>query len=1136
MGDQAAVKKALASHDPDWVKRVGNEQYKKGCFSEALALYDRAIALDPNQAAFHGNRAAVLTSLNRIAEAVKECELAIQLDPNFARAHQRLGGLLTRFGKLDEAMWHLHKSEELGAERSDTGKVGTLQEHISKAGTATANQDWDEALRQAEMAIQAGADLTMDVWKIRVKALLQLRRLAEAEKVLQEAQQAESAALWPGAASSDSELLCLRAEIDIALGRLLLSSEEVSVQILAHGTIKQLDKLGLSDPMSRDNNEFHDGFEYHCTPPLSRSVGEGVLSSSESQDSQSSKLPSNIGDGFGATYGLRWGYPADHRGSRRSSERPGEGSAVWLPKGNNTGRSRNDEPAGPAGSTGRPVGHTEPLGVDELRHSEQVAGTGSLSGSAGSAEREGGFAVVGRGDQSAERSGPFEITGARGLTAGQSRGASQSEGRGRLPGSPLPTWKRESSGSAVVTVPEEAAGNGVAGPQKRWGEKGEMIDRKGPLTVLCGTRATEEKGKETLISMEWEMNKQHQADEIVVLESIYGEDFSVMRKDNDGGAQCFEVVIHVAVPEAFRLVTEFLGPPTLIPFALKELSIEETSSSKSAPLASTALDEVPARATPIDGNITGTERLIIPAADASGSSMVESSSSKAWQIEEEERNGAGSCCTRSCRAEASSSKAYGPSFPLEYLPPLRLFCTLSESYPSRSAPSFTLACSWLDDVQLSHLCKELDAIWNATVGEVTVYQWVSWIERESLSFLGLTNAIVLRPHEDDVPKLEKDERANAEGGTLEQKVLKLLKYNEERKLDAFRRGMHLCAICYEEQPGTAFLRLPCAHFYCRACMRQYTAGLVNEGTVTRLHCPGCKEPMPYPIVKELLDEKHFRRWEDILLRRTLDAMEDLVYCPRCDVACLESSDHLAQCQKCFFSFCGLCRGSWHAGSDCLTPEIRLAILQARTKGKQATEEQLMRYEALVNEQLNLKYLEDTMKCPACKMAIVKEEGCNKMTCTNCGSYFCYRCGKKIDGYEHFERGCVLFDSPELEAWDRDARRGRAIANALWAQQGAIGEAHIDPMQVRNCPNCDAIRPRKLAVHSGGRARKEKVRKGRREKRKSRLLTFHAEKPIYFNAAGVESAQVVSGTYEGERGGRFKCTRVGEGSGVEHGEN
>lgn len=48
--------------------------------------------------------------------------------------------------------------------------------------------------------------------------------------------------------------------------------------------------------------------------------------------------------------------------------------------------------------------------------------------------------------------------------------------------------------------------------------------------------------------------------------------------------------------------------------------------------------------------------------------------------------------------------------------------------------------------------------------------------------------------------------------------------------------------------------------------------------------------------------------------------------------------------------------------------------------------------------------ENTKSCPKCHSSISKIDGCNKMTCGHCYSYFCWLCGKSIDlknPYQHF---------------------------------------------------------------------------------------------------------------------------------------
>jgi DnaJ family protein C protein 7 len=97
VGESLLIKRTLLSSDPEEVKKVGNEQYKKGNFAEALSLYDRAILLAPGHAPYHSNRAAALTALGRLPEAVRECEYAIKLNSLYLRAHQRLASLCLRY-------------------------------------------------------------------------------------------------------------------------------------------------------------------------------------------------------------------------------------------------------------------------------------------------------------------------------------------------------------------------------------------------------------------------------------------------------------------------------------------------------------------------------------------------------------------------------------------------------------------------------------------------------------------------------------------------------------------------------------------------------------------------------------------------------------------------------------------------------------------------------------------------------------------------------------------------------------------------------------------------------------------------------------------------------------------------------
>ena len=96
--------------------------------------------------------------------------------------------------------------------------------------------------------------------------------------------------------------------------------------------------------------------------------------------------------------------------------------------------------------------------------------------------------------------------------------------------------------------------------------------------------------------------------------------------------------------------------------------------------------------------------------------------------------------------------------------------------------------------------------------------------------------------------------------------------------------------------------------------------------------------------------------------------------------------------------------------------------------------------------------ETSKRCPACGMAIQKSAGCNKMTCGNCGAFFCWRCNKEVDGYEHFHSGkCILFDHAEIQRWEvelqvqieRCARRGhQSIAHSAVGSFNTLSDCKV----------------------------------------------------------------------------------------------
>lgn len=215
-------RKAMGSLEPEEVKRVANEMYKKGNFVEALSLYDKAISLSPRNAAYRSNRAAALTALGKIGEAVKECEEAVRLDPNYWRAHQRLGSLLLRVGQVENARKHLCFPGQ-PQDSTELQKLQAVEKHLSKCTDTRRIRDWKSALRETDAAIAAGADFSPQLFMCRVEAHLKLHQLEDAESSLSVVPKFEpcsnSSQTRFFGMLSEAYLFFVQAQIEMALGR-----------------------------------------------------------------------------------------------------------------------------------------------------------------------------------------------------------------------------------------------------------------------------------------------------------------------------------------------------------------------------------------------------------------------------------------------------------------------------------------------------------------------------------------------------------------------------------------------------------------------------------------------------------------------------------------------------------------------------------------------------------------------------------------------------------------------------------------------------------------------------------------------------------------------------------------------------
>ncbi|MCX5493820.1 tetratricopeptide repeat protein [Kaistia dalseonensis] len=156
---------------PEVLNGKATSQQKLRRYDDALASYDRAIALNPRFAEAHYNRATTLEALGRQEEAVASYDRAIAARPDFVEAFNNRGNRLAALGRTDEALTSYDRALAL---RPDHVAVlhnrGRLLRTIGRH---------DAALTSYDRALARAPD-SADIWNSRGVVLQDLGRSEQA--------------------------------------------------------------------------------------------------------------------------------------------------------------------------------------------------------------------------------------------------------------------------------------------------------------------------------------------------------------------------------------------------------------------------------------------------------------------------------------------------------------------------------------------------------------------------------------------------------------------------------------------------------------------------------------------------------------------------------------------------------------------------------------------------------------------------------------------------------------------------------------------------------------------------------------------------------------------------------------------
>ncbi|XP_076873964.1 E3 ubiquitin-protein ligase RNF217 [Brachyhypopomus gauderio] len=195
-----------------------------------------------------------------------------------------------------------------------------------------------------------------------------------------------------------------------------------------------------------------------------------------------------------------------------------------------------------------------------------------------------------------------------------------------------------------------------------------------------------------------------------------------------------------------------------------------------------------------------------------------------------------------------------------------------------------------------------------------------------------------------------------------------------------------CRVCFDDRPIKPLHC--CKKAVCEECLKTYIASQVLVGQVD-IACPitECSGYLEENVVVAHLTAEEVTKYKYFLEVSRLDSSTKP--CPQCSLftslkgrglQAPGKAEHKYKihCTDCRFLWCFKCHAPWHDGLKCR--EYR--------KG-----DKLLRHWASVIEHGQ----RNAQKCPRCKIHIQRTEGCDHMTCTQCNTNFCYRCGEK---YRH----------------------------------------------------------------------------------------------------------------------------------------
>jgi tetratricopeptide (TPR) repeat protein len=125
---------ASVIHHAQYHWELGNLLLERGQGNEAIAHYQKASVLQPDEPVGHLIRGNVLGGKGQLDEAIRQFQEALRLKPDYADAHNNLGAALARRGQTDEAIEQFREALRLQPDYADARK--NLEAALAAKGDA----------------------------------------------------------------------------------------------------------------------------------------------------------------------------------------------------------------------------------------------------------------------------------------------------------------------------------------------------------------------------------------------------------------------------------------------------------------------------------------------------------------------------------------------------------------------------------------------------------------------------------------------------------------------------------------------------------------------------------------------------------------------------------------------------------------------------------------------------------------------------------------------------------------------------------------------------------------------------------------------------------------------------------------